>query len=50
MVRIREGVCVIGDPDLDGFEQLMEAKRVPCGDKDASSVILKQALEKHIKR
>ncbi|SEI12394.1 hypothetical protein SAMN05660691_03950 [Rheinheimera pacifica] len=49
MVRIKEGVCVIGDPALDGFEQLMLAKRVPCGDKDASSAILKQALEKHRK-
>lgn len=48
-VRIKEGVCVIGDPALDGFEQLMLAKRVPCGDKDASSAILKQALEKHRK-
>lgn len=49
-VRIKEGVCVIGDPALDGFEQLMLAKRVPCGDKDASSALLKQALEKHLKR
>jgi hypothetical protein len=49
MVRIKDGVCVIGDPALDGFEQLMLAKRVPCGDKDASSAILKQALEKHRK-
>lgn len=50
IVRISKGVCVIGDPTLDGFEELMAAKRVPCGDEEATSVMLKQALNKHIKR
>lgn len=50
MVRIKEGGCVIGDPALDGFEQLMLAKRVPCGDEAKTSDLLKQALEKHLKR
>lgn len=50
MVRIKEGVCVIGDPALDGFEQLMAAKRVPCGDEAQTSDLLTQALEKHSKR
>ena len=50
VVRIKEGVCVIGDPALDGFEQLMAAKKVPCGDEAKTSDLLKQALEKHLKR
>ncbi|KKO43904.1 hypothetical protein WG68_18370 [Arsukibacterium ikkense] len=50
IVRIRKGVCVIGDPTLDGFEELMAARRVPCGNEVATSELLKQALDKHIKR
>lgn len=50
MVRLKEGVCVIGDPAKDGFEQLMAAKKVPCGDEAKTSDLLKQALEKHLKR
>ncbi|MBV2130977.1 hypothetical protein [Arsukibacterium indicum] len=50
IVRIRKGVCVIGDPSLDGFEGLMAAKRVPCGDEVSSRELLKQALDKHSKR
>lgn len=50
IVRIRKGVCVIGDPTLDGFEELMAARRVPCGDEAATNAMLKQALDKHIKR
>jgi len=50
IVRISKGVCVFGDPTLDGFEALMAAKRVPCGDEVSTSALLKQALEKHSKR
>jgi hypothetical protein len=50
IVRISKGVCVFGDPTLDGFEVLMAAKRVPCGDEVSTSTLLKQALDKHIKR
>ncbi len=50
IVRIRKGVCVIGDPTLDGFNALMAARRVPCGNEVATSELLKQALDKHIKR
>ncbi|WP_372626824.1 hypothetical protein [Arsukibacterium sp.] len=50
IVRIRKGVCVVGDPMLDGFEALMAAKRVPCGDEIKTSELLKQALDKHIKK
>lgn len=50
IVRISKGVCVFGDPTLDGFEALMAAKRVPCGDEVTTSALLKQALDKHSKR
>jgi hypothetical protein len=50
IVRISKGVCVFGDPTLDGFEVLMAAKRVPCGDEVSTRTLLKQALDKHIKR
>jgi hypothetical protein len=50
VVRIREGVCVTGDPALDGFEALMAAKKVRCGDENSNSELLKQTLQKHIKR
>ncbi|MDX1678245.1 hypothetical protein [Arsukibacterium sp.] len=43
--------CRIADPTQDGFEALMAANPViPCGDETASSTLLKQALDKHIKR
>ncbi len=50
IVRIRKGVCVVGDPMLDGFEALMAAKKMPCGDEIKTSELLKQALDKHIKK
>ncbi|WP_213995207.1 hypothetical protein [Arsukibacterium sp.] len=50
IVHIRQGVCVIGDPTLDGFAGMMAAKRVPCGDEISTSELLKLALEKHSKR
>lgn len=49
LIRIKGG-CRIADPAKDGFEQLMAAKKVPCGDEAKTSDLLKQALEKHIKR
>ena len=49
IIRTREG-CRIGDPMLDGFAALMAAKPVPCGDEISTSELLKQALDKHIKR
>tara|TARA_R110002126_G_scaffold43555_6_gene124842 strand:+ start:1076 stop:1762 length:687 start_codon:yes stop_codon:yes gene_type:complete len=50
IVRISKGVCVFGDPTLDGFNALMAARRVPCGDEINTSELLKQALDKHIKK
>ena len=49
IIRTKEG-CRMADPMLDGFAGLMAAKPVPCGDETASSELLKQALDKHIKR
>lgn len=49
LIRIKGG-CRIADPAKDGFEQLMAAKKVPCGDEAKTSDLLKQALEKHLKR
>jgi len=49
LIRIKGG-CRIADPALSGFEQLMAAKKVPCGDEAKTSDLLKQALEKHLKR
>lgn len=49
LIRIKGG-CRIADPALTGFEQLMAAKKVPCGDEAKTSDLLKQALEKHLKR
>jgi hypothetical protein len=49
LIRIKGG-CRIADPAKDGFEQLMAAKKVPCGDEAKTSELLKQALEKHLKR
>ena len=49
IIRTKDG-CRIGDPSKDGFAALMAAKRVPCGDEVSTSVLLKQALDKHIKK
>jgi len=49
LIRTKDG-CRIADPTKDGFEALMAAGRVPCGDEVSNKALLKQALEKHIKR
>lgn len=50
LIRTKGG-CRFADPSKDGFDALMAANAVvPCGDEENSSVLLKQALEKHIKR
>lgn len=49
LIRVKGG-CRLADPGKDGFDALMAAKVVPCGDEEDSSALLKQALEKHIKR
>ncbi len=49
LIRVKGG-CRIADPGKDGFDALMAAKVVPCGDEEDSSALLKQALEKHVKR
>ena len=50
IIRTKDG-CRIADPTLDGFEALMAANPfVPCGDEISTSALLKQALDKHIKR
>lgn len=49
-----KGGCRIADPSQDSFTALMAASTiVPCGDgsdEDSTSTLLKQALEKHIKK
>ena len=49
IVRVKGG-CRIADPSKDGFDGLMAARIVPCGDEAKTSDLLKQALEKHSKR
>ncbi len=49
LLRTASG-CHIADPSKDGFEGLMAARKVLCGDEISSSDLLKQALEKHTKR
>ena len=52
LIRTKGG-CRVADPSKQGFDALMAANAVvPCGDEDDSSTsaLLKQALEKHIKR
>lgn len=51
LIRTKGG-CYIADPSKHGFDALMAAKLMPCGDEDdrSTSALLKQALEKHIKR
>lgn len=49
LIRTKGG-CRIADPSKDGFDSLMAARLVPCGDEAKTSDLLKQALEKHSKR
>ncbi|MCS4308319.1 hypothetical protein M2404_002674 [Rheinheimera pacifica] len=49
LIRTKGG-CRIADPTKDGFDGLMAARMVPCGDEANTSDLLKQALEKHLKR
>lgn len=49
LIRTKDG-CRIADPAKNGFDALMALKTVPCGDEGNSSALLKQALEKHLKR
>lgn len=49
IVRVKGG-CRLADPTKDGFDALMAARRVSCGDEAKTSDLLKQALEKHSKR
>lgn len=49
LVRTKDG-CRIVDPSKHGFEALMAAGRAPCGDEISTSELLRQALEKHLKR
>ncbi|QBL08061.1 hypothetical protein E0Z06_00305 [Rheinheimera sp. D18] len=50
LIRTKGG-CRFADPTKEGFDALMVANAVvPCGDEEHSSALLKQALEKHIKR
>jgi len=49
IIRTKDG-CRIADPAKDGFDGLMALKTVPCGDEATTSELLKQALEKHLKR
>lgn len=49
IIRSKVG-CRIADPAKDGFDGLMAAKSVPCGDEISNSELLKQALKKHSKR
>lgn len=49
LIRTKEG-CRLADPGKDGFEALMAARKVPCGDEVADTELLKQILSKHIKR
>ena len=50
LIRTKGG-CRFSDSSKAGFEALMAASAVvPCGDEEKPSALLKQALEKHIKR
>lgn len=49
LIRSKDG-CRIADPSKDGFAALMAARVVPCGDEQSNSALLKQVLEKHLKR
>ena len=49
LVRVKGG-CRLADPTKQGFDALMAAKVVSCGDEDDSSALLKRALQKHSKR
>jgi len=49
VIRTKEG-CRLADPGKDGFDALMAARKVPCGDEVSNTELLKQILSKHIKR
>lgn len=49
LIRTKGG-CRMADPSKEGFDGLMAARVVPCGDEAKTSDLLKQALEKHSKR
>lgn len=51
LIRTKGG-CRVADPSKQGFDALMAARMVSCGDEDDhnTSALLQQALEKHIKR
>lgn len=49
LIRTTKG-CRIVDPSKHDFEAMMAATSVPCGDEKTTSALLKQALEKHVKR
>lgn len=47
IIRTKEG-CRLADPGKDGFDALMAAHKVPCGDKVSDTELLKQILSKHL--
>jgi hypothetical protein len=49
ILRTKDG-CQLSDPAKHGFDALMAAKKVPCGDEVSTDDLLKQALQKHSKR
>lgn len=49
ILRSKEG-CRLADPSKDGFDGLMAVVQVPCGDETTTAELLKQSLEKHIRR
>uniref|UniRef100_UPI0040472B35 hypothetical protein n=1 Tax=Rheinheimera sp. TaxID=1869214 RepID=UPI0040472B35 len=51
LIRTKGG-CRVADPSKQGFDALMAARMVSCGDEAdrSTSALLQQALEKHIKR
>jgi hypothetical protein len=48
MVRVGDR-CLIVDPTLSGFEQLMEAKGIPCKESD-DAVLFRQVMSKWLER
>lgn len=49
IIRTKDG-CRLADPSKDGFDGLMAVHQVPCGDETTTAELLKQSLEKHIRR
>lgn len=49
IVRVKGG-CRLADPTKHGFDALMAAREVACGDEVSSAELLKQALQKHQKK